>query len=210
MAKVLVVDDEESIRTLLGRVLTGAGYSVLSAANGREAMDKVAEQGIDVVLLDMKMPGPSGMEVLQQLAARWPDICVIMVTAIVDLEIAVGAMKQGAYDYITKPFNQDDLVFKIQRALEKRNLRLENDQRQSELQERISKQTAQLQETFAELVETLAREHKLIYTLASANRSGKEALSKLPKELQQPMNSVEEFREALIKVLRKGSDKPQQ
>ena len=208
MAKVLVVDDEESIRSLLERVLSKAGHGVLSATNGQEAMDRLPRENIDIVLLDMKMPGMSGMEVLQQLATRWPDICVIMVTAIADLDTAVEAMKRGAYDYITKPFNQYDLAFKIQMALEKRNLRLENERHQLELQQRVAEQTKQLQANFTELVETLAREHKLIYTLASGQRGGKEALSKLPKELQKPMASIEEFREALIKILRKGSSEP--
>ena len=207
MAKVLVVDDEESICNLLERVLARAGHSVLSAANGQEAMDRVPQENIDIVLLDMKMPGMSGMEVLQQLATRWPDICVIMVTAIADVQTAVEAMKWGAYDYITKPFNQDDLIFKIQRALEKRNLRLENERHQLELQQRVAEQTEQLQQNFAELVETLAREHNLIYKLASSRRDSKAALSKLPKELQDPMASVEEFREALIRILRRGSIK---
>ena len=210
MAKVLVIDDEESIRGLLERILSKAGYSVIGAANGQEGLDKLPKENIDIALLDMKMPGMSGMEVLQQLSARWPEICVIMVTAVADVQTAVDAMKRGAYDYITKPFDQNDLIFKIQGGLEKRNLRLENERHQLELQQRIAEQTKQLQQNFTELVETLSREHALIYKLASSQRGGKEAISRLPKELQKPMVSVEEFREALIRILKTGSTDPKQ
>lgn len=206
--RILVVDDEESIRNLLQRMLTEAGYNVTTAADGQEALDKVSQLKVGVVLLDMKMPGMSGMEVLQQLAGRWPEICVIMVTAVANLETAVDALKRGAYDYITKPFNQDDLIFKIQRALEKRNLRLENECHQLELRQRVAEQTRQLKANFVELIETLAREHNLLYRLADSRRDSKAALSKLPKELQEPLASVEEFREALIRILRRGNIMP--
>lgn len=206
--RILVVDDEESIRNLLQRMLTEAGYNVTTAADGQEALDKVSQLKVGVVLLDMKMPGMLGMEVLQQLAGRWPEICVIMVTAVADLETAVDAMKRGAYDYITKPFNQDDLILKIQRALEKRNLRLENECHQLELRQRVAEQTKQLKANFVELIETLAREHNLLYRLADSRRDSKAALSKLPKELQEPLASVEEFREALIRILRRGNIMP--
>ena len=208
MAKVLVVDDEDSIRSLLERILSRAGHIVLSSANGQEALNQLPQQNVDIILLDIKMPGISGMEVLQQLSARWPEICVIMLTAMTDLEIAVEAMKQGAYDYITKPFNHDDLIFKIQRALEKHNLKLENERHQAELQQRVAEQTKQLQQNFTELVGTLAREHQLIYTLAGSQHRGKDALARLPQELRKPMASVKEFREALIRILRKSSDAP--
>jgi DNA-binding NtrC family response regulator len=146
----------------------------------------------------------SGMDVLRELAARWPEICVIMVSAVADLQTAIDTMKQGAYDYVTKPFNQDDLVSKIKRALEKRDLKLENERHMLQLQQRIAEQTKQTQTNFAQLVETLAREHSLLFKLTS-QKGSKSALSALPKELQDPKDSVEEFREALIKILRRGN-----
>ena len=120
--KVLVVDDEESIRKLIQRILNKAGYDVITAADGGEALSKVEGSDIGVMILDMKMPGLTGMEVLQETTARWPDICVLMLTAVDDLNTAVEAMKSGAYDYITKPFNRDDLIVKLQKAIEQRNL----------------------------------------------------------------------------------------
>jgi len=120
--RVLVVDDEEPVRNLLQRVLKEAGYDVVTAVNGQEALDKVSQLNAGVVLLDIKMPGMSGMEVLRQLTANRPETCVVMATAAGDAQTAVEAMKAGAYDYITKPFNRDDVVLKVQKAIEKRDL----------------------------------------------------------------------------------------
>ncbi len=208
LGRVLVVDDEETIRGLLQRVLKEAGYDVVTAASGQEAMDKVYQLMPGVVLLDIKMPGMSGIEVLQQIAANWPDTCVVMATGLDDAQTAVEAMKLGAYDYITKPFNREEVVLTVQRAIEKRNLLLENEHHRLNLDQRVGEQTEQLQQQFVELVETLAREHKLLYRLAEKQRGGKLVLSKLPPELQEPMSSVEEFNEALIRILRRGALKP--
>jgi len=126
--QILVVDDEEPIRQVLLRTLEGVGYNVVTAANGQEALDKVSELEIEAVLLDIKMPGMSGMEVLQQLTTNWPDICVIMVTGVDEApQTAYDTLKAGAYDYITKPFNSSEVIVAVQRAIKKRNLRLEKE-----------------------------------------------------------------------------------
>jgi len=204
--RILVVDDEEGVRNLLQRMLTEAGYNVVTAANGQEALDKVSQLEVGVIFLDMKMPGISGMEVLRQLTANWPDVCVIMATAVGDAQTAIEAMKLGAYDYIIKPFSRDGVLLRLQRAIEKRELRLENERHRLDLEKRVGEQAQRLQEQFAELVETLAREHKLIYSRAERSRGGgKTLLSRLPPELQQPMSSVEEFSEALLKILKRGA-----
>lgn len=202
---VLVADDDESVRSLLQRTLAGVGYSVVTAADGQEALDKMSELKIEVVLLDIKMPGMSGIEVLKQLTAYYPDTCVIMVTAVGDAQTAVETMKLGAYDYIVKPFNPEEMVLTVQRAIEKRDLWLENKRHRVNLEKRIGEQAKQLQELFTELVETLAREHKLLYKLEEGQpKSGKLFLSKFPPELQEPMSSVEEFRDALLRILRRS------
>jgi len=208
--KILVVDDEEAVRNLLKRTVESAGYNVITASNGREALDKVSKLNITVVLSDIKMPGLSGIDVLQMLTAERPDISVIMVTAVGDAQTAIEAMKMGAYDYVIKPFNRDDVILTVQRAIEKRILLKENEHHRLEVDKRLTEQADQLQQRFAELVETLAREHKLIYRLATEQRGGgKTLLSKLPKELQEPMSTVEEFSEALLKILRRGALRPE-
>ena len=203
--RVMVVDDEETVRSLLQRTLEEAGYDVDTAANGEEALDRMSQLSIGVVFLDVKMPGMSGMEVLAKLTADWPDTCVIMATAVGDAQTVVEAMKIGAYDYITKPFSRDDVILKLRRALEKRDLQLKNKRFMHELQQSVKGQSERMQSQFNELVSSLAREHKLLHELASRQPGGGKALlSKLPPELQQPMYSVEEFRDALIRVLRGG------
>ena len=204
--RILVVDDEEPVRLLLKRILEECGYSVVTVANGQEALNRVSETKFELLLMDIKMPEMSGTEVLQQLITNYPSTPVIMVTAVGDAKTAVEAMKLGAYDYITKPFNQDDLILKVKRAIEKGHLLLENEHYRLDLENKVMEQTQQLEQQFVELVETLAREHKLIYRLTvGGSKQGKEALSKLPSELREPMASVEEFSEALIRVLRRGA-----
>ena len=204
--RVIVVDDEENVRNLLQRTLEGAGYNVVTAASGQEALETMSEPELEigVALLDIKMPGLSGIEVLQKIAIEHPLICVIMVTAMVDATTAIEAMKLGAYDYITKPFNPDDMVMAVQRGFERRVLWLENEKHRQRLQERLAGQTERMQEQFVELMNSLTREHQLLFRLKQGQPGGrKEILSKLPKELQEPMASVEEFKDALLKILKK-------
>lgn len=203
--RILVVDDEEIIRNLLRRTLEEAGYNVVTAANGEEALQEVRQLEPKAVLLDIKMPGLSGMEVLSKLTLDHPNICVIMITAVGATQTAVEAMKLGAYDYITKPAQPKDVVRRVQKALEEKELNLQREQFLIELQQSLHEQSKQMQEQFDELVRTLAREHTLLYELTKKQKGGtKSILSKLPPELQKPMSSVEEFRNALLRILKGG------
>ena len=203
--RVLVVDDEEGVRNLLQRILSEAGYQVTTAANGQEALYKVSLGEAEVVLLDIKMPGMSGIEVLRKLTADSPDYCVIMVTAVADIDTAVEALKTGAYDYITKPFDRDSVKQKVQQAIKKWYRQAQEKHRYLQLQESISEKTQRMQEQFTELISSLAREHKLLHELAGKQAGGgKSLLSGLPPELQEPMSSVEEFRDALLRILRRA------
>ncbi len=120
-ASILIVDDEEQIRNIVSRKLEEDGYYCVQAENGNIALDTVATHDFDVVLLDVKMPGPSGIEVLPRIIEKHPDTCVLMATAIVDTQTAIEAMKLGAYDYVTKPFDLDDLSMIVEKAIAKRN-----------------------------------------------------------------------------------------
>lgn len=203
--RVLVVDDEETVRKLLQRILEGAGYQVATAANGKEALYKVSLGETELVLLDIKMPEMSGIEVLSKLTTESPDICAIMVTSVVETETAVEAMKLGAYDYILKPFDRDDVLQKVLGAIERWKRQLREKHRYLELQKSITEKTQLMQEQFVELVNSLARENQLLHELAGRQAGGgKELLSKLPKELQEPMSSVEEFKDALLRILRRS------
>ena len=203
--KILVVDDEETVRLLLQRVLQAAGYDAVIAADGEEALSVIANGDIDVALLDIKMPGLSGIDVLRRISTDWPDLCVIMATAVADVETGVEAMKLGAYDYITKPFDQDEALLKIRRAIENWQERLQDKQHLLQLEQNITEQTKRLQEQFAEMVNSLAREHQLLLQLAAKQETGeKSPLAGLPPELQGPISTVKEFRDALLKILQRS------
>lgn len=129
---------------------------------------------------------------------------MIMITAVMDAQTAVKAMKLGALDYITKPFDQDDVVQKVREAITKWNQKLRDRHQYLELKEKFREQTQRMQEQFTELVNGLAREHNLMYELSTRQgKAGKASLSELPPELQKPISSVDEFRDVLLKILRR-------
>lgn len=120
MASILVVDDELSMREFLTIFLEKLGHSVISAANGEKAMLMAQEHPVDLVISDIRMPGMSGLDLLARLKAQKPELAFILITAFASPEDAVLAMKNGAFDYITKPFNVDEVRRIIQAALEKK------------------------------------------------------------------------------------------
>ena len=133
--KIIVVDDEEDMLSLVARIIsTQRDFGILEAKTSIEAMELISTHDVSVILLDMRMPEMDGMELLNRIKERWPDKTVIIMTAYGSIENAVEAMKKGAYDYITKPFQYDDLLLVIDRAFER--VRLLDDRRylQSELQ----------------------------------------------------------------------------
>ncbi|MBN2553875.1 MAG: sigma-54-dependent Fis family transcriptional regulator [Spirochaetales bacterium] len=133
---ILVVDDEKNIREGLGKVLELDGYKVMLACDGREAIQKLERGDIDLVITDLRMPNLSGEEVLQKASGMSPNLPVIILTGHGTIENAVAAMKNGAYDYLTKPVNMDRLSLLVQRALSARELMLQHRALQEELQKR--------------------------------------------------------------------------
>ena len=101
--RILIVDDDERISQMLQIALTKAGYTCATALNAAIAGDKLREQEFELVFLDINMPGKTGLEFLPEIKQYYPDTAVIMLTGVEDLSIAIGAMQQGAYDYVNKP-----------------------------------------------------------------------------------------------------------
>ncbi len=122
-ARVLVCDDKENFLKLFQRILPGDRYHVTTAADGARAVALLAESEFDLVLSDIRMPGADGLTVLREARARDSEVEVILMTAYATVSDAVEAMRQGAYDYLTKPFEPDEALLVIERAIERRRLR---------------------------------------------------------------------------------------
>jgi len=140
MASILIVDDEGPIRRILSVLLRERRHRVAEAASGEEALDlfgeKAAEAKPDLVLLDLRLPGIDGLETLKRLRVREPRLDVVMMTAHGTISSAVEAMRRGAFDYLTKPFDNDELLMLVDRALEMRRLSAENESLREEIESR--------------------------------------------------------------------------
>lgn len=125
-ARVLVVDDEQVIREILTDFLLMEGYQVLSAGDGHEALAVLADQRVNMVISDLKMPGMGGLALLAEIRERHPDVVTLIMTGYGTVETAIEAMKRGAFDYVLKPFKVDEVVHTVRRGLEQQRLRAEN------------------------------------------------------------------------------------
>ncbi len=119
---ILLVDDEDTIRLFLEKTLRDEGYEALTAATGEEALETAMNELPDLMLLDLKLPDINGIEVLKRLKEEIPEVCVIMLTAFGDIETAVSAMKKGAFDFVSKPVNLEQLLLTVQKGLESQKL----------------------------------------------------------------------------------------
>ena len=127
MAKVLVVDDKQMMRDSVGVTLSRAGFSPVAASNGREAVDMLARHRPAAIVTDLSMPEMDGLELLDAVLKSDPDLPVILMTAYATVDTAVSALKRGAFDYIQKPFERDQLVAAVKRAVRQRELATENE-----------------------------------------------------------------------------------
>lgn len=149
--KILIVDDEEPIREVLAGLLEATGYQCVTAANGAEGLAQVETSRFDLVLSDILMPVMDGLTLLGHVHQREQDLPVVMVTAMHDISAAIGALRAGAYDYVLKPFERDQLYFSVRRALEHRRLVLENRNYQSGLEILVQERTKQLSQALRDL-----------------------------------------------------------
>ncbi len=131
--RILIVDDEKNMRWVLGQALSGDGFDVVEASDGKEALAAVSDSEPDIMILDHRMPPPDGMEVLRRLRSKGAAFPIIMLTAHGSVETAVEAMKAGASEYLTKPFDLEELKIAIAKALEYRNLSNEVERLRAEI-----------------------------------------------------------------------------
>ena len=153
--RILVVDDEEPIRDFVTTMLKAANYVCSQAASGKQALALLdSGEEFELMLSDLIMPGMDGIALLEAAKERFPDMPVVMVTAVTDVSVALGAIRNGAYDYLLKPFEREQLLATVRRALENRRLKLENRAYQTNLEALVTARTEQLRKAIKELEES--------------------------------------------------------
>ena len=154
--RCLVVDDEPRLRQVLMRLMESDGFRCVEAGTGADALEILARVPVTLVLTDLRMPQMDGIELLRRVRAEWPDVAVVMITAVADVEVAVSCLAIGAMDYLTKPFHLEEVRARVRQSLEKRRLILENRGYQERLEEKVAEQARRLEELFLGGIQALA------------------------------------------------------
>lgn len=171
-ANILIADDEEMIRELINITLSKEGFTCFQAGSAEEGMEIIGKQKLDLALLDIMMPGRSGIDLLKDIKQMTPDTTVLMITAMNDMETALSCIHNGAEDYITKPFNLDRVLLTVKNALEKRRLVMENMEYQANLEQKVREQTEVIRTVMGEI--NLAYEHTLVALIRALDAREKE------------------------------------
>src|ERR1700723_4285679 len=150
--RILVVDDEEAIREIVCAILAAAGYHWKQASSGMEALALLnSGEEFELMLSDLMMADLDGIGLLERTKEKFPDMPVVMVTAVHDISVGLAAIRNGAYDYLLKPFEREQLLNMVSRALENRRLKVENRTYQTNLESLVEARTDQLQDTLRDL-----------------------------------------------------------
>lgn len=179
--RILIADDERNIRESLSFVLQKEGYEVAEASNGAEALDKHEERPFDVVITDIEMPEMRGIELLEKITRRTPETFVIIITAFASIETAVQALRKGAYDYILKPIDFDDLLHRLKKLLDHKALLLESVLLRQELHrsydyDKIIGQSESMKKVF-EIIKRVAQSEGTVL-ITGKSGTGKELVAK--------------------------------
>ena len=154
--RCLVVDDEPRLRQALVRLMQLDGFICFECGSGVEALEILAREPVMLVLSDLRMPKMDGAMLLREVRERYPDVAVIMITAVAEVEVAVECLGRGAMDYISKPFVLEEVRARVKQALERRRLVLENREYHHSLEERVRHQARRLEELFIASIQSLA------------------------------------------------------
>ena len=138
------------------RLMESDGFSCVEAGTGADALEILERLPVTLVLTDLRMPQMDGIELLRRVKARWPDIAVVMITAVADVEVAVSCLASGAMDYLTKPFHLEEVRARVRQSLEKRRLILENREYQERLEDKVRAQARRMEEIFLGGIQALA------------------------------------------------------
>jgi putative nucleotidyltransferase with HDIG domain len=197
--KILIVDDENSIRKLLSRKLTQSGYICEEAGCVNEAMEAIKNNDVKLVILDIKLPDIAGTDILQIIQSKYPNISVIMTSSITNINTAIECMKNGADDYVFKPFNLNEVAMCVSRTLEKRNLQLQIEDYHNNMEEKISQQSKEIRTVFLEAIKSLvfALEDKDEYTTGHSMRVAEISVT-IGKDLGLSPEEIEDLRWASL------------
>ena len=179
--KILIVDDEEIIRNSLSHILKEEGYDVDTAENGETALEKISQKSVDLVITDIKMPRIDGITLIEKVSKTQPTTFFIIITAYGSLDTAINALRLGAYDYIMKPVEFDELIIKIKNLFEFRKLVLENKILREEIQKKydfdnLIGQNAKMQEVFTSIKKVAKTDGNILITGKSG--TGKELIAR--------------------------------
>src|ERR687896_1244994 len=152
----LIVDDEPRLRQVILHLMRNDGFRCYEAGDGADALRVLEAHPATLVLTDVRMPRMDGIELLRQVRARYPETAVMMLTAVADVECAVSCFAIGALDYLTKPFNLEEVRARVEQALERRRLVIENREYREQLEERVAVQARRLEELFLASIQSLA------------------------------------------------------
>ncbi len=210
-SRILIVDDEPVIREVLHERLSNAGFDCQVARNSAEALKQIRSAPYNLVLSDIAMPGGDGISLLRQIKNEQPDLDVVMLTGVVDVETAIRAIRLGASDYLTKPFNLEDVMLTIDRTLEKRRLLRENLEYQMDLERKVEERTSELRHKSDE-VEHLYLELKIAFgkiqsTYETTLEALMEALDARDSETQGHSRRVAEYTAVVARRL--GIEEPE-
>jgi putative nucleotidyltransferase with HDIG domain len=194
---VLVVDDEPSVCDVLARSVGLAGYPSETAGSGDEAIAAVRSRPFALVLDDIRMPGMDGVALLRHIVSESPRTAVIMVTAVLDVKVAIKSIHLGAEDYVVKPFDVDDLVQRIERTLARRRQRMDAEHQRAQLEREVAERTADARRVFLGAVQSLAAalDARDGYTHGHSQRVTALAVA-LAERLGLPQAAVEQIRVA--------------
>ena len=197
--RILVVDDEEFIRALVRERLEIAGYSVEEACNGKDALSKLADSPFTVLLTDIRMPEMDGITFLREATKVYPEVAGIVMSAHAELDTAVSALKIGACDYITKPFNFDILLITIENAIRKKALERELKDYQENLEIKVKEQTDLINQMYVRSIDALikALEAKDFYTRGHSQRVTMYSVA-IGKAMDIPRERIELLRQAAV------------
>ncbi len=192
--RCLIVDDEPRLRHVLARVMRGDGFDCIEAGNGVEAMAVLEHEPVTLVLTDLRMPRMDGIELLRQVRARYPDVAVMLITGVADVDAAVSCLAIGAMDYLTKPFHLEEVRARVAQALDKRRLVIENREYRANLEARVAAQARRLEQLFLGSIQALAEalEVKDAYTRGHSVRVGHYSAA-MARQLELPQDIVQQI-----------------